>query len=201
VSHAHLSEQSGGDAELVMRVGEGDVPAYRELVRRHGKKLHHYAARLTHSPADAEDIVQETFLRLWQRASEYSPRARVTTWLHRIAHNLAVDRLRARGRWQALEDEDDAPISAPQARLIDDRRRAENLDAALSELPERQRAALVLVHLNELSGKEAAHVLEISEDALESLLARARRTLKEKLGLSAKEPQPIHVESRGLGRS
>lgn len=186
-----------------MRVGEGDVPAYRELVRRHGKKLHHYAARLTKSPADAEDIVQETFLRLWQRASEYSPRARVTTWLHRIAHNLAVDRLRARGRWQALDEEEEAPISAPQARLIDDQRRAESLDAALNQLPERQRAALLLVHLHELSGKEAAQVLEISEDALESLLARARRTLKGKLAGSAKhdEPRRTKLEPGGLGRS
>jgi RNA polymerase sigma-70 factor (ECF subfamily) len=190
VSHARPFEQSGDDAELLARVGEGDVPAYRELVRRYGRKLHHYAIRLTHDPAEAEDIVQETFLRLWLRASEYTPRARVTTWLHRIAHNLAIDRLRARGRWQALEDDDVAPISAPQARLIDDRRRAENLDLALAELPERQRAALVLVYLQELSGKEAAEVLQVSEEALESLLARARRALKARLAV----PSPAETD-------
>jgi RNA polymerase sigma-70 factor (ECF subfamily) len=181
VSHAQLIQNSCPDAELVMRVGEGDTSAYRELVRRYAAKLNHYVVRLTRDAHEAEDIVQETFLRLWQRASEYSPKARVTTWLHRIAHNLAVDRLRVRGRWQMLEDDAEIPVSASQARLIDDRRRRESLDAAISELPERQRAALVLVHLHELSGKEAADVLEISEEALESLLSRGRRALKARL--------------------
>ena len=99
-----------------------------------------------------------------------------------IAHNLAVDRLRARGRWQQGEDDADAEaISAPQVRQLETRRRVETLEAAWAELPERQAAALALVHLDGLSGSEAASVLGVSEDALESLLARARRALRAQL--------------------
>ena len=175
------SEPSGADADLVLRVGEGDVSAYRELVERHGRKLHHYAIRLLRDASEAEDIVQETFLKLWQSAGDYAPQARVTTWLHRIAHNLAVDRLRKRGRWQPFEEDDAPPVSAEQPHRIDERQRAASLDLALSEIPERQRAALLLVYLHELSGREAAEVLGVSESALESLLARARRALKARL--------------------
>lgn len=176
-------EVSDDDATLVGRVSEGDVAAYRELVRRHATKLTHYARRLLRDETEAEDVVQETCLRLWQRANDYSPEARVTTWLHRIVHNLAVDRLRVRGRWQApSEDEDDAEaISAPQARQLETKRRVESLESAWAELPERQAAALALVHFDGLSGSEAASVLGVSEDALESLLARGRRALKAQL--------------------
>ncbi|HEY3235167.1 MAG TPA: sigma-70 family RNA polymerase sigma factor, partial [Polyangiaceae bacterium] len=76
------------DEQLIQKVAGGDASAYRELVLRHGARLHHFALRVTGSAAEAEDVVQETFLRLWQRARDYSPRARVTTWLHRIALNL-----------------------------------------------------------------------------------------------------------------
>ena len=176
-------EASDDVAAPVVRVSEGDVAAYRELVRRHAAKLTHYARRLLRDETEAEDVVQETCLRLWQRAQDYSPEARVTTWLHRIAHNLAVDRLRARGRWQTpSDDEDDVEaISAPQARQLETKRKVLTLEAAWAELPERQAAALALVHLDGLSGSEAASVLGVSEDALESLLARARRALKAQL--------------------
>jgi RNA polymerase sigma-70 factor (ECF subfamily) len=174
---------SDEDTALMVRVSEGDVAAYRELVRRHAPKLTHYARRLLRDETEAEDVVQETYLRLWQRASDYSPQARVTTWLHRIAHNLAVDRLRARGRWLPVaDDEEDAqPISAPQARQLETKRQVATLEAAWAELPERQAAALGLVHVAGLSGSEAASVLGVSEEALESLLARGRRALKAEL--------------------
>jgi RNA polymerase sigma-70 factor (ECF subfamily) len=175
------------DQTLVLRTGEGDVAAYRELVRRHSRKLHHYAFRMTRIEAEAEDIVQETFMRLYQRAADYEPEARVTTWLHRIAHNLAVDRLRTRGRWTSMDEEEsdeerEDVESARPAELLDGKRRAERLTAALEELPERQRAALVLVYLNDLSGAEAAGVLGVSAEAVESLLARGRRALRHRLG-------------------
>jgi len=180
VSHSQLIETRDDDAALVLRVGEGDVGAYRELVLRYAPELLRFATRVLRDPAEAEDVVQETCLRLWQHAREYTPRARVTTWLHRITHNLAVDRLRARGRLKPLpdEDEDAMPESARQPSLIDEKRRVLALDAALAELPERQASALTLVHLHGLSGKEAAEVLGIGAEALESLLSRARRALK-----------------------
>jgi len=182
VSHSQLTETRDEDAALVLRVGEGDVGAYRELVARYAPQLLRFATRVLRDATEAEDVVQETCLRLWQHAREYKPTARVTTWLHRITHNLAVDRLRARGRLKPLPDQDEdadaMPESARQPSLIDEKRRVLALDAALAELPERQAAALTLVHLHGLSGKEAAEVLDIGAEALESLLARARRSLK-----------------------
>lgn len=176
-SHSHLAN-ADEEALLVSRVGEGEVAAYRELVRRYAAKLLRFAERLLRDAGEAEDVVQETFLRLWQHARDYSPQARVTTWLHRIAHNLAVDRLRARGRLKPLLDEDAMPESTTPKTLLDEKRRALALEAALAGLPERQAAAVVLVHLHGHTGAEAAEVLGVSAEALESLLARARRALK-----------------------
>ena len=188
MAHSQLPHESDDEAELVLRVGEGDVAAYRELVGRHAAKLRRFAEKLLRDATEAEDVVQETFLRLWQHAGDYSPQARVTTWLHRIAHNLAVDRLRGRGRLAALGDDDDIPISAPQPVLLDQARRAHALEAALATLPERQAAALTLVHLHGLSGAEACQVLGIGAEALESLLARGRRQLKARL-LTQTDPE------------
>jgi RNA polymerase sigma-70 factor (ECF subfamily) len=175
------------DEDLVERVAEGDPVAYRELVRRHAAPLRHFALRLLKSPAEAEDVVQETFLRLWQRASDYKPQAaRAKTWLYRIAHNLCIDRLRARKPLADLDSDELPPVSAPQGVLLDEKRRAERLEKALAGLPERQAAAVTLVHFEGLSGAEAAQVLDVSEGALESLLSRARRALKQSvLALSA----------------
>jgi len=186
VNHSQDPDEADGDALLVLRVAEGDAAAYHELVARHAAPLRHFALRVTRDAADADDVVQETFLRLWQRAADYVPEARVTTWLHRIAHNSCVDRLRAKRRLEALDDESDAPpVSASQPRLLEAKRRAQALEEALALIPERQAAALTLVHLNGLSGAEAAEVLSVSEEALESLLSRGRRALKARLGVAA----------------
>lgn len=181
MTHSQQQIVSDDDAALVLRVGEGDVGAYRELVRRYAPKLLRFAERLLRDASEAEDVVQETFLRLWQRARDYTPDARVTTWLHRITHNLAVDRLRARGRLKPLPDEEEMPISARQPSLLDEKRRVVALNDAIAALPERQAAAVTLVHLHGLSGKEAAEVLGVGAEAVESLLARARRALKAEL--------------------
>jgi RNA polymerase sigma-70 factor (ECF subfamily) len=106
----------------------------------------------------------------------------VTTWIYRIAHNLAVDRLRVRGRLEALDDDEGpAPESLRQSELLETKQRAEALAAALDALPPRQASALTLVHLQGLSGAEAAEVLGLSAEALESLLSRGRRGLKARL--------------------
>ena len=146
MSHSQHPAELDDDALLVLRVGEGDVAAYRELVKRYAAKLSRFAERLLRDGTEAEDVVQETFLRLWQRAGEYQPKARVTTWLHRITHNLAVDRLRARGRTLPLPEEEEMPVSARQSTLLDEKRRVVALEAALAALPERQATAIVLVH-------------------------------------------------------
>ena len=172
---------SDDDTDLVLRVGEGDARAYHELVTRHAARIRAFVMRLLRNDADADDVVQETFLRLWLHAAEYESRSRVTTWLCRIAHNLAIDRLRTKNRLRPLPDEETMPVSARQPKLLDEKRRAEALERAIAALPERQAAAIELVHRQGLSGAEASEVLGVGTEALESLLARARRALKTEL--------------------
>jgi RNA polymerase sigma-70 factor (ECF subfamily) len=128
-------------------------------------------------------VVQETFLRLWSEARRFSPeRARLTTWLHNIAHNLCIDVLRREKRLQPDENHDDAPADiASPGDVRDGERREALLRQAISALPERQRSALVLCHYQGLSNRQAAGILDVHVEALESLLARARRTLKKEL--------------------
>jgi RNA polymerase sigma-70 factor (ECF subfamily) len=164
------------------RVAAGDGPACAALVDRHLGRIVALGWRMLGSRAEAEDIAQEVFLRLWQNAAAWRPGgARLATWLHRVAVNLCLDRLRRR-REVGLEAAGDPDSGAPhpgsgmQSRAVVDR-----VQAALAALPERQRLAIVLCHFQDLGNAEAATVMEIGVDALESLLARGRRRLRELL--------------------
>ena len=163
------------------RVQHRDRDAFAVLVARHLDGIHAFNYRMTRDAQDAADLAQETFLRVWSSAATWRPdRVRFTTWLHRIARNLCIDAHRRRRETREtganLAAEDGVPEdAATTARL----RRA--LDVALADLPERQRTALVLCHREGMTNRQAALVLEVSVDALESLLARARRTLRLKL--------------------
>lgn len=185
MAHSH-DRQTERDAALVVRVGEGDVRAYQELVKSYARPLYNFALRLTQNSAEAEDIVQETFMRLWLHAGDTDSEGKAGAWLYRIAHNLGIDRLRARVRFteldRELEDAEPVSSSATQPMLLDAKRGAEALHRALAALPERQASALSLVHLHGLSGLEASQVLGVSLEALESLLSRGRRALKASLG-------------------
>jgi len=168
------------DAEYVRKAGAGDSRAAEALVRRHLPRMVALARRMLSDAAEAEDVAQEVFLRVWREAPRWKPgAAKFETWMHRVALNLCYDRLRRR-RERADPDAglmvaDPAPL-ASEAWLA--QQRAAKVEAALSQLPERQRAAIVLVHYQELSNIAAAEMLEISVEALESLLARGRRALK-----------------------
>ena len=163
-------------------VQTGDQQAYARLLDRHLNNVHAYVFRMTNNRADAEDIAQETFLRVWHRARTFKPgRVRFTTWLHRIAHNLCVDAFRKRreiydGEPDAMAD--DAP-TVDELSMAEERRKA--VHAGIAALPERQRSALVLCQIQGRSNREAAQIIGVSVDALESLIARARRTLKTRL--------------------
>jgi len=170
------------DDELVERVGRGDGEACRILVERHLGRMLAFAARVLGSPSEAEDVAQEVFARVWTHAGRWRPGgARFTTWLHQVALNLCRDRL-ARRREVPLDAASDPvdPAPTPACRLEEAEVRRV-VGQAVTALPERQRVALVLCHYQGLSNVEAADIMHVGVEALESLLARARRTLRERL--------------------
>jgi RNA polymerase sigma-70 factor (ECF subfamily) len=165
------------DAALLRQAAAGDAKASRELVTRNLGAVVAFAWRLLGERAAAEDVAQETFLRLWRLAGRWEPRARLRTWLMTVAHNLCMDQLRRR-REDVLTEANEPVDPAPGPDAVRQQRQvAASVTAALAQLPARQRAAIALVHFDELSAKEAAAIMDISVEALESLLARARRRL------------------------
>lgn len=171
------------ETALVRRVAIGDRAAFAVLLDVHQRPLSAYTRRMLDDQDLADDIVQETFLRLWTRAASYnSDSARLTTWLHNIAHNLCIDSFR-RGARMTYTDSDDLSATSNDSPEGDElaRERRRQVRASLAALPERQRSALLLCHYQGLSNREAAVILDVSVDALESLLARARRRLRKEL--------------------
>jgi RNA polymerase sigma-70 factor (ECF subfamily) len=180
-----MTEATATDAVLMALAGAGDRAAFNLLVARHGERALRLALRVLGDAAEAEEVAQEAFFRVWQAAPGFDPAlARFTTWLHRIVLNLAIDRTRRRG--QALASGLDAiaeladPAPGPEAAAVAAQAR-DALAAALADLPPRQRAAIALAYEQELSGAEAAAALDISERALEGLLRRARLLLRSRL--------------------
>lgn len=179
------------DEDLLALVGAGDRQAYHILVERHGRRVLAMARRMTGNLAEAEDVAQDAFLRVWQHAADWRDKgARFTTWLYRVVMNLCLDR-RRRAPMAPLEVAGDPIDSRPSAEAaLAAGQRAALVTSALGALSDRQRAALVLSYYEGLSNAAAADVLAVSVEALESLLARARRALRvelEKRGVIAVE--------------
>jgi RNA polymerase sigma-70 factor, ECF subfamily len=170
------------DDELVRRMALGDQGACAGLLERHLDRIRALAQRMLGNADDANDVAQDTFLRAWQQAPDWQTgRARFSTWLYRVTLNLCRDRLRAR-RPEANVDTDELVDAAPSPEsLADHDQLVARLDLALHRLPLRQREALVLFHDHGLAQAEIAASLELSVEAVESLLARARRTLRRTL--------------------
>lgn len=177
------------DAELMRRVAGGESAACRHLVAQHAPRLLGLAHRMLGDMALCEDVVQEAFLRLWRQSRRWRPEARVATWLYRVVHNLCIDELRARRKLSDEEPPDradtaDGPMMIEHRGQVANEHRgqvAKQVNAAIADLPPRQRAAITLVYHQEMSNIEAAAVMEVSIEALESLLVRARRKLRHRL--------------------
>jgi RNA polymerase sigma-70 factor, ECF subfamily len=174
------SDGPSSEVRLLQDTAQGNQAAYRALVQRHLRPLLAIGRRMLGEDAEAEDVAQEALVRLWRNAGQIEiGEAGLRPWLNRVTANLCLDRLRSRKNAPRTVDEmPDVGTPAVQQLGIEEAQLAKRVDRALQDLPERQRLALVLFHYQGLSQGEAAAALDISQDALESLLARARRSLK-----------------------
>jgi RNA polymerase sigma-70 factor (ECF subfamily) len=173
------------DQATMAAIAAGDERAFARLVADETPRLLRFARTLLAGTAEAEEVVQEALLRLWRQAETWQATGRVSTWLHQVTYRLCIDVIRRRqvsvpiDADIELEDE----IPGPDAGLL----RADDVRAvrtALAGLPERQRTALVLFHFQEMGQAEAAAVMGVGERAFESLLARARRGLRNALSVA-----------------
>ena len=170
------------DAAALWAVAAGDETAFARLVDVEAPRLLRYCRALLGSLEEAEDVVQEAFIRLWEGAGSWQADAQVGTWLHTVCHNRAIDRLRRR---RALVEETALEAltdpAEPADLTLSRSEEAHAVRTAIAALPHRQRAAIMLFHFQDVSQSEGARVLGVSEEAFESLLARARRSLRERL--------------------
>lgn len=167
------------DAALLEKAAAGDMVSFTALVDRHLPAMLAIARRMLRDDAEAEDVAQDAMLRLWRSSGRLEIGAYgARPWLRRVVSNLCIDRVRA-GRNTTVTDEVPEQARPAQQELTIERNEASaRVDAALKELPERQRLALVLFHYEGLSQIEIGKTMSISDEAVESLLSRARRSLK-----------------------
>lgn len=176
------AEADDSDAALIRRYAAGDQAAARLLTARHAPRVFALARRMLGETAEAEDVTQEAMLRLWKMAPDWQDdRAALGTWLYRVASNLCIDRLRRRRAISSDEVPEIADAAPGAVARLEARDRAAALQGALAALPERQRLAIVLRHFEERGNPEIAAILGVSVEAVESLLARARRELAARL--------------------
>jgi len=181
------------DQELLTVLRQGEAAAFEQLFEMYSDKLYRLAFGLLQHEAEAEGVVQDSFLRLFERLDRFEGRAKLGTWLYRVAYNASVDRLRKRRPYLSLDnavDEDDASLPAP-AILMDWRNVPERclteselnaeLDKAIAALSEKLRGAFILYEIEGLSIEEIAAVLGISASATKVRLHRARLALREYL--------------------
>ena len=177
-----------GDDALLVLYANGDPDAARLLAQGLLPRILGFAARVLADRTEAEDVAQEAMMRLWRVAPDWrQDEAKVSTWLYRVVSNLCTDRLRARSRRRtealdAVAEPEDGAASAVAVLIEADRMAA--LQAALSALPDRQREAVVLRHMEGLTNPEIAEIMQIGVEAVESLTARGKRALT--LALSGK---------------
>ncbi|MEI6676036.1 MAG: sigma-70 family RNA polymerase sigma factor [Verrucomicrobiota bacterium] len=184
-------DENSRDVALMVRIGAGDHAAFRVLVERHQDAVVGTVAKMLGNPAEAQDISQQVFLRLWRHAKHYRPEAKFTTYLFTITRNLVFNESRRRRRRKEISsNEYEAsshtqieanPGRQPDAELLQSELR-QAVDAAIAALPEIQRMAVVLRRYEQMPYEQMAIVLGLSVSAVKSLLFRARTSLRDSLG-------------------
>lgn len=177
------------DLAIVSRARTGDADAFRELVERHSRTMFRVAYRMTGNEHDADDVVQETFLRAYRQLEHFEERANFGTWLHRIAVNCSLDLLRARGRAdkhyggdpEAAELAGAAKVDAQQDRLLMSSELQQHVAAAMERLSGNERTAFVLRHFEGMPVEEIGKTLGIQVNAAKHTIFRAVRKLREAL--------------------
>ena len=183
------------DQTLLAASAGGDPDAFRQLVDRHLPQVLRVARRMLGDAAEADDVGQDVMLRLWRNASTIEvPANGIGGWLYRVTSNAALDRLRAR-KPQGPEGLDELQIPPDQFQDLANRDLSARVELALQALPERQRLALVLCHYEGMSMQEAGAIIGASEEGIESLLARGRRTLRKTLEQEWRHLVPAAGES------
>ena len=178
------------DEQLMIRIGDGDRTAYKMLVDRHLRIFLAFAARVIQDRAEAEDIMQEAFIRVWKYAANWNPErgARFVTWFYRVVMNLSIDVKRKRKPTIELDEAFEIKANGPEPdESLSDKQMAAGLAAALEHLPQRQKIAITLCYFQGLGNREAAEILEITTGAIESLLVRGRKRMAELLKGQRKE--------------
>ena len=174
-----LAEARADEAALVAETGGGDSRAFRVLMDRHLVSIVSVARRMLRDDAEAEDVAQEAFLRLWRSSATLEiGAAGIRPWLRRVVSNLCLDRVRSLGRVKVVEELPEVPEPPKQLAALESQDTQRRVEAAMQKLPDRQRLALTLFHFEGLSQIEIGQAMGISDEAVESLLSRARRQLK-----------------------
>jgi RNA polymerase sigma-70 factor (ECF subfamily) len=177
-----LGDDTLSDEDLLARIADEDRSAFTILMRRHGKLVRGLALGFSGRAADAEDVTQEVFIKLWRRPDSRQPgKAAFSTWLYRVVINRCLDQARRQRmrRWLPFGDIDEPPDEAPNALdALAGRDRLAEVGHMIRTLPEKQRLALLLAVQGERSNIEIASILGVSEGAAEQLLVRARRRLR-----------------------
>jgi RNA polymerase sigma-70 factor (ECF subfamily) len=197
------------DVQLMLDVKAGDEASFDFLLQKYRSPLVNFLNRMVRDQATAEDLAQEVFLRVYRARKQYTPSAKFTTWMFRIATNLALNSVRDNRHRRMgisldapLDGEDSAPMELPaRERRIDERiierDRVEIIRRAIWSLPEKQRAAVVLHKYEEMDYAEIAGILDCSEGALKSMLFRAYETLRVELAPLVNQPAAGQVRGSG----
>ncbi len=188
------ADANARDIAWMARLKTGDTAALQNLIEAHQQRIIGTVTKMLGDEAEAEDVAQQVFIRVWKSAGRYEPTAKFTTWLYKITRNLVFNELRRRKRHTAQsldrplgsDDDDRAPqiadpsVKAPDTALLDAEMQAA-IQSAIDSLPETQRLAIILRRYDDVSYEEIAEILELTVPAVKSVLFRARTDLREKL--------------------